>query len=66
MEIKEIFRRIWLISANETKSSDQPTQLIIATEIRHTRFYKTLHFEKDNFKFFLYPLKFDHIKVQFL
>jgi hypothetical protein len=39
MGITEILRRIWLFSANKIKSSEsvskQPTQLIIAAEIRH-------------------------------
>jgi len=40
MGITEILRRIWLFSAHKIKSSEvvskQPTQLIIAAEIRHT------------------------------
>ena len=43
MGITEILRRIWLFSANKIKSfefvSKQPTQLIIATEIRHNPLY---------------------------
>ena len=39
MGITEILRRTWLFSANKIKSSEyvskQPTQLIIAAEIRH-------------------------------
>ena len=39
MGITEILRKIWQFSANEIKSSEsvnkQPTQLIIAAEIRH-------------------------------
>ena len=41
MGIKEILRRIWLFSANKTKSSEsfnkQPTQLIVAlnSSLRH-------------------------------
>ena len=43
MGITEILRRIWLLSANEIKSSEsvskQRTQLIIAAaEIRHIKF----------------------------
>jgi hypothetical protein len=40
MGISDILRRIWLLSANKIKNSEsvgkQPTQLIIAAEIRHT------------------------------
>ena len=43
MGITEILRRIWLFSANKIKSSEsvskQPTQLIIAVEIRHIFFF---------------------------
>ena len=39
MGITEVLRRIWLFSANKIRSSEsfskQPTQLIIAAEIKH-------------------------------
>ena len=43
MGLTQILRRIWLFSANMIKSSEsvskQPTQLIIAVEIRHIFFF---------------------------
>ena len=40
MGITEILRRSWLFYANKIKSSEQPTQLIIASHNCHTEPYQ--------------------------